>query len=293
MAVDEALLASAQAGGVPTLRLYAWRGPWLSLGYAQSLSRERAEACERAGVGVVRRVTGGWAVLHGADLTYAVAAPEPDLPPGLQACYALVSQVLLRALSALGVEAELAARPMGPRSEPVFDCFERASGDEICVGGRKLAGSAQRRAAGAVLQHGSLRLAPDPAPAASAAGSVLSAATSLRELGVSASEAMLRDAMAAAFAAELGVVLLPGTLGAAERALATQRAAAHREKPWHPPAPLGHFPQGPLPPTDKLEERGLSPRLPPTEARGPWPSTSAGSSRPPRSSSRRARSTKP
>ena len=75
MGMDEALLASVVAGGPPTLRLYRWQGAWLSLGYSQRLSSRRLAACRQAGVGVVRRVTGGRAVLHGGDLTYAVSVP--------------------------------------------------------------------------------------------------------------------------------------------------------------------------------------------------------------------------
>ena len=70
MGVDEALLASAVRAGTTSLRLYGWAGPWLSLGYAQPLEPEHARQLEAAGVGWVRRVTGGRAVLHGADLTY-------------------------------------------------------------------------------------------------------------------------------------------------------------------------------------------------------------------------------
>ena len=75
MGVDEALLASAVAGRA-TLRLYSWDGPWLSLGYGQPSRGDLRSACLEAGVGMVRRVTGGRAVLHGSDLTYAIAAPE-------------------------------------------------------------------------------------------------------------------------------------------------------------------------------------------------------------------------
>ena len=229
MAVDEALLASVQSGGRPALRLYAWEGAWLSLGYAQPLSADRAAACERAGVGIVRRVTGGAAVLHGADLTYAVAAPESALPGGLQETYALVSRALLRALAALGVTAEVAAsapRSAGPRA---FDCFEQAAQDEICVGGRKLAGSAQRRSRGGVLQHGSVRLGDDPPAAARAAGCAGPAAASLRALGVRAADAQVRAALVAGFSAELGVVFEPAALEPAERSLAVARA--HRGNP--------------------------------------------------------------
>jgi lipoate-protein ligase A len=237
MAVDEALLASAQAGGRPTLRLYAWRGPWLSLGYAQTLPRARAEACARAGVGIVRRATGGSAVLHGGDLTYAVAAAETELPPGREACYRLLSRALLRALTQIGVDSGAAPGASGGREAPPFDCFAQARADEICAADRKLAGSAQRRTHGGVLQHGSLRLVADPPAAARAAGS--GAGTSLQELGIGASEARLREAVIAAFAAELGVALVPGTLGARERSLALGRALARGEKPWEPPAPVG------------------------------------------------------
>ena len=81
MAVDEALLRSAQRGAAPTLRFYSWDGAWLSLGFAPSpLDAARRAACREAGVGIVRRATGGRAVLHGADLTYAVAAPVAALP---------------------------------------------------------------------------------------------------------------------------------------------------------------------------------------------------------------------
>ncbi len=74
MGVDESLLKTAVTAGTPTLRFYRWRGPWLSLGYSQRPQAELYAACSRAGVGVVRRVTGGRAVLHGEDLTYAIAA---------------------------------------------------------------------------------------------------------------------------------------------------------------------------------------------------------------------------
>ncbi|RIK91057.1 MAG: lipoate--protein ligase family protein, partial [Proteobacteria bacterium] len=145
MALDEALLASASAGAPPTLRLYGWHGPWLSLGYAQPFDEAAAAACRRAGVSVVRRVTGGRAVLHGRDLTYAVAAHESALPAGLDASYRLVSDALIAALAAIGVAAERAAPAAAIAPGGAFDCFASAATDEIAVGGRKLAGSAQRR----------------------------------------------------------------------------------------------------------------------------------------------------
>jgi len=229
MGVDEALFASAQEHGHAALRLYRWDGPWLSLGYGQTLAPAREDACRAAGVGVVRRVTGGLAVLHGADLTYAVVAPETALPPGLRGSYALVAEALCDAFARLGVAIERspARGPAGaPRSG--FDCFAEPAQDELLADGRKLAGSAQRRAGGAVLQHGSLRLSPDSAPAARAAGLDPARATSLVELGCAATLREVTDALVAAFTAALaplGVSLVRAPLSPTEAGRALHRSA--------------------------------------------------------------------
>jgi lipoate-protein ligase A len=233
MALDEVLLASAARDGIATLRLYRWRGPWLSLGYAQPFDAAAAGACRAAGVTVVRRATGGRAVLHGADLTYAVAAPESLLPPGLEGAYRLLSDALLDALRAIGVAAEPAPRAASESPVDGFDCFAAAATDEICVAGRKVAGSAQRRAAGAVLQHGSIRLAPDPVAAARIAR-LGAGATSLAELGFAAGagRAAIVQALPRALAARLGRDPLPrGVLRDEERRAARARAAALRLDP--------------------------------------------------------------
>lgn len=223
MGVDEALLASA-AGGAPALRFYAWRGPWLSLGYAQRLAPERRAACEAAGVGIVRRSTGGGAVLHGADLTYAVAAPEALLPDGLRATYAAIAGGLVAGLRQLGIAAERTpqAPPRGPGR--VFDCFAEPAGDEICVRGRKLVGSAQRRAGGLVLQHGSLRLAPDPPAARRAAGLEASHATSLAELGLVPEPGALEQVLQEALGRALEARFEPSRLDPAEQIAAAGRS---------------------------------------------------------------------
>jgi lipoate-protein ligase A len=255
MGVDEALLASAVRTGRPSLRFYRWRGPWLSLGYGQILDPERIEACGRAGVGVVRRVTGGRAVLHGSDLTYALAAREDQLPAGLMASYELVAGIVIRALAALGVEAVASPLPRG-RPEALqhrfqvdpsravrrpqrggFDCFARPAGREICVGGQKLAGSAQRRANGGVLQHGSIRLAPDPLEARRASGLSGTGATSLAELGANPDPGVLRAACVEAFE-EAFRGLEAGELTAEERAEADARVRDHRRDSRF--APLGY-----------------------------------------------------
>jgi lipoate-protein ligase A len=256
MGVDEALFARAVRTGRPSLRFYRWRGPWLSLGYGQIFDRGRIETCGRAGVGVVRRITGGRAVLHGSDLTYALAAREGQLPAGLMASYELVAGILVGALEALGVEAVASSfprrreafqhrfqiDPMSAASRPQranFDCFARPAGREICVGGRKLAGSAQRRAKGGILQHGSIRLAPDPPEAQRASSLSGAGATSLMELGVNSDPEVLRTACVEAFERVLGALEI-GVLTAEDRAGADERVRNHQRD-------SGSVPAGPRP----------------------------------------------
>ena len=247
MGVDEALLATAATGSA-TLRLYSWDGPWLSLGYGQRCGDELVRACRSAGVGLVRRATGGRAVLHGADLTYAVAAPEAALPPGLRGSYEKVADLLLAALAAVGVASAKSATASASAATPGsagsgpgrshgldgsdgFDCFEVAAADEICLGGSKLAGSAQRRAGGAVLQHGSIRLQADPTAAARAVGLLGAGATSLRESGHPVSERDLRAALIEAFPGVFRVALVPEALSCEEESLARARVRQHRRDP--------------------------------------------------------------
>ena len=254
MGVDEALLASAVAGR-STLRLYTWDGPWLSLGYGQRCGSGLALACREANVGLVRRATGGRAVLHGGDLTYAIAAPEGSLPPGVRGSYGKVAEVLLGALAAVGVAAVQTPGgsrsnepPVGPESGPEsdglsaprapsapFDCFEAPAADEICLNGAKLAGSAQRRAGGAVLQHGSIRLTPDPEAAARAVGLLGPGATSLLESGHRVAESDLRRAAVESFRAVLQVAVVPDSLSVAEESMARARVRNHSHDPFFRP----------------------------------------------------------
>ena len=255
MGVDEALLASAAAGGPASLRVYRWDGPWLSLGYAQAADPDRLAACARAGVGVVRRTTGGRAVLHGADLTYAVAAPESWLPAGIGPSYAWLADVLEAALRSLGVAVDRApAAQAGAPGPGGFDCFAAPAGHELCAGGRKLVGSAQRRSGGGILQHGSIRLTPDPEAARRATGLGGAGATSLAELGAVCDPERVGAALAEAFSKRLGAVLEPASLDAAERHLALLRG----ESP-----PIRAMPnavdasQGAHPPADTERGRGV------------------------------------
>jgi lipoate-protein ligase A len=231
MGVDEALLASAAHGGPPSLRLYGWRGPWLSLGYGQQLLPERRRACEAVGVGVVQRATGGLAVLHGADLTYCVAAPEGVLPRDLAGSYGLLAGALLEGLRRLGVTARCVARSQAVGES--FDCFASSGLHEIVTEGGKLCGSAQRRVRGAVLQHGSLRLGPDPPEACAASGIHARGAASLAGLGCPASWDEVADAIVLGFTSVFGS-FQPGVLSPPER----RRAGGRRllaPRGWAPP----------------------------------------------------------
>jgi lipoate-protein ligase A len=163
MAVDEALLESISLGNsLHVLRLYAWQPPCLSLGYAQSISEVDLERLAKYGWQIVRRPTGGRAILHTDELTYSVTAPfgEPRLEGGVLESYQRISQALMRALSYIGLPVE--AHQFNAQNEndqpkgPV--CFEVPSNYEITLGGKKLVGSAQARKKEGILQHGTLPL---------------------------------------------------------------------------------------------------------------------------------------
>ena len=167
MAVDEAILEAVSEGkSPPTLRLFAWDPPCLSIGYAQPFSDIDTNRLFRNGWELVRRVTGGRAILHTDELTYSVIAPEndPRVAGNVLESYKRLSQALLAALVRLGLPAE--SLPYPPKNgesiqqqEPV--CFEIPSNYEITVGGKKLIGSAQARKKKVVLQHGTLPLYGD------------------------------------------------------------------------------------------------------------------------------------
>lgn len=153
MAADVALLDDAVRLGNASLRLYCWDPPTLSIGRNQPL-----DGLATDGIAVVRRPTGGQAVWHEHELTYAVAAPISAFG-SLRSAYRAIHSRLAAALQAMGVDAVLAPdRPaVGPFGRPA-SCFASSVGGEIVVNHRKLAGSAQVRRGGAFLQHGSILL---------------------------------------------------------------------------------------------------------------------------------------
>ncbi len=168
MALDEALLLVHEAGAaLPTLRLYGWCQPTLSLGYAQNARQEvDLAACQAQGVAVVRRPTGGRAVLHDQEVTYSVIMPllMADGPSTITEHYRRIGMALAAALQGLGVPVHLArpqVREAPARALASPACFTALSRYELSAAGKKIVGSAQKRAQRALLQHGSIPLRMD------------------------------------------------------------------------------------------------------------------------------------
>ena len=163
MEFDELLAGRLERdGGAGTLRVYGWNPPAVSIGRHQSIEDFDAAALRLAGIDLVRRPTGGRAILHAHELTYSIVMDAGDRSP--REVYRFVSGGLLRALKLLGIDAELTDRDEGLKTPPddphSVPCFSSFAKNEIQFEGRKLAGSAQRRFGRVVLQHGSLLLGP-------------------------------------------------------------------------------------------------------------------------------------
>ena len=169
MALDEALLLSRlREAGPPTLRFFAWRPPAVSLGYGQALDgRIDLAAAAALGIGLVRRPTGGSAILHeGPDLevTYSVTAAAADFAGAddLLATYRWIGRALEAGLRRLGAPVDMVpVQASDPAAMPAF-CFARTGSYELEAAGRKLVGSAQRRQGAGFLQHGSVMLGAAP-----------------------------------------------------------------------------------------------------------------------------------
>ncbi len=164
MAVDEAI-SQAIAGGLvpPTLRFYAWAPPCVSLGRNQAVAGIDMTACAARGYDVVRRPTGGRAILHTDEMTYSiVASPDHPLMQGyVLDSYLRISHGLVAGLRRLGIAAQEAPGTNRAGPDVSAACFEVPSAYEIVANGRKILGSAQARRSTSVLQHGSLPLVGD------------------------------------------------------------------------------------------------------------------------------------
>jgi lipoate-protein ligase A len=164
MAVDEAILECVGKGiSPPTLRLYAWEPACLSLGHAQPVADVDISRLKERGWDLVRRPTGGRAVLHTDEITYAVIAhkTDPHVAGTVLESYHHLSEALVAALRLLGLQVEVQAHVGKTSQIPNPVCFEVPSAYEITFSGKKLVGSAQARRKEGVLQHGSLPLTGD------------------------------------------------------------------------------------------------------------------------------------
>lgn len=232
MAVDESILIHIGRGeSPPTLRLYAWIPACLSLGYAQPHADVDVHRLNDRGWEIVRRVTGGRAILHTDELTYSVIAPtdEPRVAGTVLESYNRLAQALFFAVKNLNLTVEMKEGKNGgsANSNPV--CFEVPSNYEITVAGKKLIGSAQARKREGVLQHGSLPLAGDlgricqvlafsnEAAREEASARLLARATTVESaLGGAVAWGTAAQAFVDAFEAKLGLIFERGELSQSE-----------------------------------------------------------------------------
>jgi lipoate-protein ligase A len=233
MALDESILETMGSGkALPTLRLYAWEPACLSLGYAQNVTDVDLARLQAHGWEMVRRPTGGRAVLHTDELTYSVIAPliEPRLAGTVLESYRRLAQALVQALNLLSLPVQVSENSVKTHATiPNPICFEVPSTYEITVGGKKLVGSAQARRKEGVLQHGSLPLSgdltritqvlafPDELSRNHAADSLLRRATTVETaLGRKVPWEEAAQAYISAFKSVLALDLEPGTMSPIE-----------------------------------------------------------------------------
>lgn len=247
MAVDEAILEHMGRGeSHPTLRLYAWEPACLSMGHSQPLADVDSARRKERGWDVVRRATGGRAILHTDELTYSVigSAEEPVLAGGVLESYNRIAQALLFAVQNLSLPAEMEQGHASSVANVNPICFEVPSTYEITVNGKKLIGSAQARKKEGVLQHGSLPLTGDltricqalvfdsEEARANAAQRLLARATTVESaLGAAITWETASQAFIQAFESQLRVCLARGDLSESESKRAEELV---REKYAHP-----------------------------------------------------------
>jgi lipoyl(octanoyl) transferase len=236
MAIDEALLELHLRGeSPPTLRFYQWHPPAVSLGALQRQPGFDVGACRRLGLDVVRRPTGGRAVLHQNDLTYsAVVGTREGMPLDVAGAYRLLCRGLLAGFHLLGIEAELGQEKV--RADQPDVCFLRSLMGDIVYRGKKFVGSAQTWQGSSLLQHGSILLEPQTETWVELMGGngdarrrhcedLKKRMTSLREiLGVVPPVSKVKVAIAQGMAQAVEVAFVEGQLTPSEWALAHEMA---------------------------------------------------------------------
>lgn len=224
MAIDEAMfsLCGVNRGMPPTLRLYGWNPPAISIGYFQSpIIPSSAKEID-----VVRRLTGGGAILHDEELTFCLVTNLEDsiIPENVSASYDMISLAVIGGLQALGIDARMRGREsaettLAASGEQTFFCFSRPSKYDIVFEGRKLVGSAQRRKHGIFLHHGSILLGEQNLDGSTSANSILGRKVEREELG---------RYVADGFEKEFSASLIPGELTQQELKLSRQLAMNKR-----------------------------------------------------------------
>jgi lipoate-protein ligase A len=222
MAIDESIMEY----GKPTLRLYSWSPPAVSIGYFQSMDAEvDTENCRYQGIDCVRRITGGGAVFHEHELTYSLVVPESMVPSDILKSYEMICGAVVSALNAHGIDARFC---------PIND---------ILAGNKKISGSAQTRKAGMVLQHGTVLLdvnvdrmfsilkVPDEKMKDKMAKAVKERVTSFKALGLSYQGFKRR--LVSSFETCMGQKLLPGSLTPEEQNNAGLRTQKFRSNAWN------------------------------------------------------------
>lgn len=255
MAVDAALLASVRAGAAPVLRFYRWSPACLSFGRNQpARGRYDTAAAAARGIAFVRRPTGGQAVLHDDELTYAVVAPVSVIGRP-RVAYRRINEALVVGLRSIGVAAAVAGpspasapaeaggQP-GRRSVTEWDraCFRRPESGELVASGRKLVGSAQRAEGRVILQHGSLLLGGSQAvaeelllgmgEATSDGGRDEGWTTLTAEVGCRPDVEALASALARGFEVSLGISLAPSTPSASEQSILDRLRGQFASEDW-------------------------------------------------------------
>jgi len=252
MAVDEAIMKShVHSGTGPTLRLYRWNPPAVSIGYFQNLDQEvDTDACRQLGLDIVRRPTGGRAVLHHKEITYSVVISSDLLPGSVLETYCFLAKGMLAGLQWMGLDVRLTGRGTRPDRGSAA-CFDSPSWYELVSRGRKLVGSAQTRRGGVLLQHGSVLLDldldslsrvfafPDEKTRSRFCAVMERKATAVNDELAAAGKPRaapedLIDAIVKGFEKGLNITLEPGRLSSAELNLAAElREQKYSSQDWN------------------------------------------------------------
>ncbi len=220
MAIDEAIFAMREKLGLPaTLRFYGWKPAAVSIGYFQKIEDLSLQRYERQRLTIVRRLTGGGAILHRSEITYSLACSTHEFPTfgDIIKTQQLVHEAIILGLQNLGINAEL-ERKQGKKPDPYF-CFVSPSKNDVVEDGRKIVGSAQRRRNRAFFQHGSILMG----------NKITSEGRQEKK-----NRGKIIDSLIWGFEKKLGIKLLPGRLTKEEVKLSQElRKAKYSTQNWN------------------------------------------------------------